>query len=84
MERKDEMPEPEVYARRLVKGSAIVFLGLVASGVFGISLRMFLARSLSVEEYGLFFAVYVFVGFFALFRDLGLDATLAKYILSFP
>ena len=77
------MPEPEVYARRLVKGSAIVFVGMVASGVFGIFLRMFLARSLSVEEYGLFYAVFVFVSFFALFRDLGLNQTLVKYIPEF-
>ena len=77
------MPEPEVYARRLVKGSAIVFAGMVASGIFGIFLRMFLARSLSVEEYGLFYAVFVFVSFFALFRDLGLDPTLTKYIPEF-
>ena len=77
------MPEPGVYARRLVKGSSIVFTGTVASSVFSLLLRMFLARSLSVEEYGLFYAIFVFVCLFALFRDLGLDTTLVKYIPEF-
>ena len=44
------MPEHEIYARRVVKGRAIVFAGLVASGVFGIFFRMFLADSLSVAR----------------------------------
>jgi hypothetical protein len=37
------VPEPKVYARRLVKGSAIVFTALVASGFMAFLLRMFLA-----------------------------------------
>ena len=36
------MPEPEVYARRLVRGSAIVFAGTVAR-IFGPLLRVFSA-----------------------------------------
>lgn len=40
----EAVPEPRTYARRLVKGSAIVFVALVASGFIAFLLRMFLAR----------------------------------------
>lgn len=76
-------PKPEDYAKRLVKGSTIVFTALVLAGFVGFLLRMFLARKLSVDEYGLFYAVFIFVSFFALFRDLGLNSALVKYIPEF-
>jgi O-antigen/teichoic acid export membrane protein len=44
---------------------------------------MFLSRSLSVEEYGLFYAMFSIISFFALFRDLGLGSALVKYISEF-
>lgn len=77
------MPSPEEYAKRLAKGSAIVFTGLIAAGLVGFLLRMFLARSLSVADYGLFYAVFSLVSFFSLFRDLGLNSALVKYIPEF-
>ena len=77
------MPEPKTYARRLVKGSAIVFVALVASGFIAFLLRMFLARSFSVEEYGFFYTAIALVSFFALFRDLGLGSAVVKHIPEF-
>lgn len=77
------MPEPKEYARRLVKGSAIIFTALVVAGIFGLVLRMFLARSLSVFDYGLFYLVFTLVSFFILFRDLGLNSALTKFIPEF-
>ncbi len=75
--------EPKVYARRLVKGSAVVFAALVASGLAAFLLRIVLARSFSVEEYGFFYASAALVSFFALFRGLGLGWALVKYIPEF-
>lgn len=77
------MPEPKSYARRLVKGSAIVFVALVVTGLVGFVLRIFLARSLSVTEYGLFYAVFTLVSVFVIFHDLGLGSALVKYIPEF-
>lgn len=77
------MPEPKVYAKRLVKGSAIIFVSLIASQFVAFLLRMFLARSLSVAEYGLFYAVFAFLSFFTLFRGLGFGSALIKYIPEF-
>ena len=79
----DPAPKPKDYARRLFKGSAIVFAAFIASEIIGIFLRMFLARSLTVAEYGLFYAVLAFVSLFSLFQGLGLSAALGKYIPEF-
>ena len=79
----EETPDPGSYARRLVKGSAIVFAAFIASEIIGVFLRMFLARSLTVAEYGLFYAVFTLISFFILFRDLGLGSSLVKYIPEF-
>jgi len=76
-------PEPKSYARRLVKGSAIVFTAFIAAELVGFFLRMFLARSLTVAEYGLFYAIFALVSFFTLFRDPGLSTALVKYIPEF-
>jgi len=77
------MPEPKDYAKRLTKGSSIIFGGLAVAGVLGILLRMFLTRSLSEYDYGLFYQVFISVSFFALFRDLGLYTTLVKFTPEF-
>jgi len=79
------MPEldPKSYARRLVKGSAIVFTAFIATELVGFFLRVFLARFLTVAEYGLFYAVFALVSFFTLFRDPGLSTALVRYIPEF-
>lgn len=77
------MPESKVYAKRLVKGSAIVFTSLIATELVAFLLRMFLARSLSVAEYGLFYAVFTVFSFFGLFRGLGFGSALTKYVPEF-
>ncbi|KUO42689.1 MAG: hypothetical protein APU95_04475 [Hadesarchaea archaeon YNP_N21] len=77
------MPDAKEYASQLVKGSAIVFSSLIASQLVAFLLRMFLARELTVEEYGLFYAVFTFINFFGLFRDLGFGSALVKYTSEF-
>jgi len=77
------MPESKDYAKRLVKGSTIVFAAFIASEVIGVFLRMILARSLTVPEYGLFYAVFSLVSLFALFRDPGISSSLTKHIAEF-
>lgn len=77
------MPEPKDYARRFVKSSSIVFGALVAAGVIGLVLRMFLTRSLSVDHYGLFYFIFALVSFLAIFRDLGINSALAKFTPEF-
>ncbi|MBI2075719.1 MAG: flippase [Candidatus Aenigmarchaeota archaeon] len=67
----------------IAKNSGTVLLLSFTATVIGYLLRLFLARNLSLSEYGLFYAVLVFVGFFATFRDPGLGTALAKFIPEF-
>lgn len=78
-----ESEELESYAKKLVRGSALIFTLTVASAVVAFLLRVYLARELSVEDYGLFYALFAFFSFFALFRDMGLNSALTKYIPEF-
>jgi len=79
----EPMPELESYGQRLVKGGAMVFTAFIASEVIGVFMRMFLARSLTVAEYGLFYAVFALVSMFGMFRDPGLSYALVKHIPEF-
>jgi len=68
------------YAKRIVKGGAIIFgMTILASGL-GYLLRLFLARNLNINDFGLFYSVLAFVSFFWLFKDLGIGQALVKYI----
>ena len=67
-------------ARKFVGGSSFIFLIAILSALVSFIARIVLARNLTLEEFGLFFAVFVFVNFFNLFRNFGLGAALIKYI----
>ncbi len=62
--------------------TTVIFLSFVAT-ILGYLLRLFLARNLSISDYGLFYAVLAFVGFFATFRDPGLSTALVKMVPEF-
>ncbi len=73
----------ENYAKRLAKGSTVVFSISILGAFLGYVLRIYLSRTLSVAEFGLFFAIMAFVGLFAMFYRLGLDEALVKHIPEF-
>jgi len=77
------MPDAGDYARYMVRGSTLVFLSQVLAGLSALLLRTFLARNLTIEEYGAFYAAFYFVSFFALFREMGLTTSLTKYTPEF-
>jgi O-antigen/teichoic acid export membrane protein len=68
------------YAERLARGGSIIFLGGLLAAVLGYSIRIFLARNMSVSDFGLFYAVGAFIGFFQLFNDLGLGQAMIKSV----
>ena len=43
---------------KIIKGAGIIFLVSILSSAFGYFIRILLARKLTTEEFGLFFAVY--------------------------
>ena len=71
------------YIKKAVKGSAIIFAFTIISVILGYLTRIVLARGLSVEEYGLFYAVFGLVSFFLFFRQLGLDSAMVKYVAEY-
>ena len=77
------MADAKEYARRLVRGSSTIFTALIVAGVLGLVLRMFLTRSLSLSDYGMFYLVFTWISFLALFRDMGLNSALTKFIPEF-
>jgi O-antigen/teichoic acid export membrane protein len=69
--------------RKLVFDAGRLFLfGLLASA-FGYLIRIILSRQMSLEDFGLFYSVFTFVGFFIVFRDFGLSSALMKFIPEF-
>ncbi len=87
------MSESVVYARRLVRGSTIIFVTLFITGILGLLLRAFLARTFILQDafnavtpgtfYGLFELAFAMVSIFELFRGLGLDTALVRHIPEF-
>lgn len=60
----------------------LLFFGILVGGL-GYVTRFVLANHLSVEEYGLFYAVYSFVFLFAPFREIGLSEAGVFFINKF-
>ncbi|MEM2282320.1 MAG: flippase [Candidatus Hadarchaeales archaeon] len=77
------MSETIIYAKRLLRGSSLIFLSGLSVSAAGFLLRIFLARSLMPSDYGLFFALIGFLSFVALVGNLGLPTALTKYISEF-
>jgi len=71
------------YSKRIVSGFGVVLIGIVLSVGISYLIRIFLARNLSLHEFGLFYAVYTFIVFLSFFRDLGLNQALVKFIPEF-
>ncbi len=71
------------YAKKAVKGIAVVFIINIIAAFVGYLIRIVLARNLTVAEYGLFFAVFTLINFLAMFSNLGTGQALVKYIPEF-
>jgi stage V sporulation protein B len=68
------------YNTRVVKGVRLVFLVGLGASVLAYLLKVALARSLSLEDFGLFFAVFTLITFTNIFTDLGLRNASVKYV----
>jgi len=71
------------YTKKLAKGSAVLLLMGVISVILGYVLKIYLARNLTVSEFGLFYSVSAFIGIFGFVKDFGLSTTVAKFIPEF-
>lgn len=71
------------YKKHVLQGSIYYFIGSVMAAFFAYLTKLVLVRNLSVEDYGLFFAVLTFVLIFSVFRTLGLSQGLARFIADY-
>ncbi|MFA4819921.1 MAG: flippase [Candidatus Aenigmatarchaeota archaeon] len=69
--------------KNAMKNSYFVLTLSIFSIFIGYLFRIFLSRSLSIADFGLFYAVGAFIGLFTLVRYLGLNSALVKYIPEF-
>lgn len=68
------------YTKKLFHGTAIVFLITLIASIIGYFLRIFYAKTFTVEEFGIIYAVMAFFGVFSIFQDPGLGTALSVYI----
>ena len=68
------------YTERIAKGGFIVLILSLFGSMLGYFLRIYLARNLTVFEFGLFFSVLSFVGIFSIFKDMGFGLSIARKI----
>ena len=71
------------YTKLAVKGTLTVFIFSIIAAFLGYLVRFTLARNLSVEEFGLFYAVFAFLSLLGLFKSVGFDKALVKFIPEF-
>jgi O-antigen/teichoic acid export membrane protein len=68
------------YTERVIKGTYYVFAFSILGALFAYIARIALSRTLTLEEFGLFFAVFAMFNFLALFKSMGLGRALVKFI----
>ena len=71
------------YTKFAVKGATTVLVISLLAAFIGYLVRFVLARNLTVEEFGLFYAVFAFLGLLGLFKSFGFDKALIKFIPEF-
>ena len=71
------------YVGTIMKGASLVFIFSIFGSILGYVLRIALFRSLSVTDFGLFYAVFAFISLIAFVQDLGFSAVLSKFIPEF-
>lgn len=71
------------YAEKMAKGSAVVFTLGIVGAVLSYLFRLFLAQSLDVVSFGLFYSIIAFVGIFSPLQDLGLTIAMPKFVAEF-
>ncbi len=71
------------YTKKAVHGTTMVLIMGVVAALIAYATRIVMARKLTPEEYGLFYAVFTLISFFLFFRDLGIGLALVKFIPEF-
>lgn len=71
------------YTRKAIGGAVTSYIFLCLTTIAAFLIRIVLARKLSIEEFGLFYAVLAFLLMFRFLRDLALSEAQVKFIPRF-
>lgn len=71
------------YTKFALKGVITISAFSLLAACLGYLVRLLLAKNLSLEEFGLFYAVFSFLGLLGIFKTLGFDRSLIKFIPEF-
>ncbi|MBI2647625.1 flippase [Candidatus Woesearchaeota archaeon] len=71
------------YTKKALLSAVIIFVTSIVGAFFGYIVRVFFARNLTIEEFGLFYAVIAFLGLLGFLRSLGFDRVLITFIPKF-
>lgn len=68
------------HLKRAVKGVSFVLITTASAALISYFTRIYLARNLSVSDFGLFWSVFTLLMFLLIFRDIGLNPAQTKYV----
>ena len=68
------------YIKKSVKGTVTIALFSFLATLVGYLTRIFLARNISSEQFGLFYSIFTLFMFLAVFTDMGYNQALVKYV----
>jgi len=68
------------YTSKIIKNSSVVFIMLILAAGLGYIFRLILARTLSIEEFGLFFAIFAFLNMLYGFKSMGVGAAFIRFV----
>ncbi|MDO8610907.1 MAG: oligosaccharide flippase family protein, partial [bacterium] len=74
------MENPKKLTQRIFKGSAIVLFFAILSSPIGYLLRIFYSQTLSIENFGLLYAVLALFTTLATYNDLGFGYSTSYFI----
>jgi len=74
------MHDSQKLAERIVKGSSIVILFTFLASPLGYFIRVMYSRTLSIEMFGLFYAIMAILGVFTIFNDLGFGYSISYFV----
>lgn len=72
--------QEQTFSQKIIRGGLIITFFSLLTSPLGYFIRLMLSRSLTVEEYGLFYSILGFFGIFAVFNDLGFGYSVSYFI----
>src|SRR5258708_3171750 len=74
------MQNPQPLKERVIKGGITVLILSLLGAVFAYLIRILFSRTLSIENYGLFYAVFGLIGMITTYSDLGFGYSVVYYL----